>query len=265
MAKSTEVAVSETDAFELAADLADLVGADAGLGNENIGANDVAIPFLSILQKLSPQVDEDNAESNIEGAKAGMIFQNVNSYLYPSNVGVKVIPCAFDRNIIEWTPREKGGGLVNIHPTDTPLMREATPNEKNIPCLPNGNLLVDTAAHYVLHSTAGASDGPANEVWEPAIISMKSTAHKKSRLWNSLISQQVIPNSSQAAPRWLYIWTLTTVLEKKDQNSWYNWDIARSGIVTKELYLRAKKLNEQFSHGSPVAAGAAADGDEIPF
>ena len=254
--------MSEADAFELAEELRDLVQEDAGRGSENVTAQDIAIPFISILQKMSPECDEDSPD-RLPNAKPGMIFQNVNKIMWLRDEGLEVVPCAYDRKIIEWIPRESGGGLVAIHEMNTPLMKEAKPNDKKVPCLPNGHQLIDTSTHFVMYP------GPLGG-WEPAIISMKSTAQKKSRLWNSLIAQQVIPGTNQPAPRWLFKWRLTTSLETKDQNNWYNWEIARSGVVDKELYLRAKKLNSQFMQGA-LAAAAAGDGpvttveDEIPF
>ena len=48
---------------------------DAGAGMEGATAESFAIPFLGVLQKGSPQVDEASGVA-IEGAKAGMLFEN---------------------------------------------------------------------------------------------------------------------------------------------------------------------------------------------
>jgi hypothetical protein len=253
----TKNALAEADAFELAADLADLASEDAGRGSENVTSNDISIPYISILQALSPQVQEGTPEF-IMGAKAGHFFQNVNLYTYDGKTGVEVVPCAYDRKIIEWVPRDAGGGLVAVHDINTPLMQEARPNDKGVPTLPNGHNLIDTSTHYVLYKNPFG-------IWEPAVISMKSSAQKKSRLWNSLIAQQLIPGTDRPAPRWLFVWRLTTVLEQKDNNRWYNFEIAREVPVTKDVYLRAKAINEQFKRGALSAAGEAPDGDSIPF
>lgn len=249
----------EASAFELAAELAELATEDAGRGSENVTANDIAIPYLGILQKMSPECDEA-APEYLPTARPGMIFQNVNKMMWMRDEGVLVVPCAYDRKIVEWIPREAGGGLVAVHEMNTPLMREAKPNEKKVPCLANGHQLIDTSTHIVLYKSQLGG-------FEPAIISMKSTAQKKSRLWNSLIAQQVIPGTQQPAPRWLFTWRLTTVLEQKADQNWYNWEIERVGVVDMETYKRAKTINEQFKGGqiSSVAAGQQTLEDEIPF
>lgn len=253
----TKNALAEADAFELAADLADLAGEDAGKGSENVTSNDISIPYLSILQALSPQVQE-GAPEYIEGAKAGHFFQNVNFYTFDGKTGVEVVPCAYDRKILEWIPRDSGGGLVGVHDVNTHLLREATPNDKGVPTLPNGHNLIDTSTHYVLYKNPFG-------IWEPAVISMKSSAQKKSRLWNSLIAQQLIPGTDRPAPRWLFVWKLTTVLEQKDSNRWFNFEIARQNPVTKDLYLRAKAINEQFKAGQLSQRDERGDDDSIPF
>jgi hypothetical protein len=259
MAKKTEVALSEDDAFELSAEMAQMAQEDAGAGSEGVGTDDLAVPYINILQALSPQLDDDNS-AYIADAKRGYIFQNVNNVTWSGTDGIEVVPFAYERKVLEWIPREKGGGLVGVHPSNTGLLREATPNEKGVPTLENGNNLIDTSLQYVLY------ENPASGLWEPAVISMKSTAQKKSRLWNSLISQQMIPGTQNQAPRWLFVWKLTTVREEKDSNSWHNWEIARSRIVTADLYKRAKKLSEDHKNGLVRASQDSQDSiGEPPF
>jgi len=79
---------------------------DANIGLENITAQDLAIPFLALIQKTSPQIEE------IEGCKPGMIFNTVSNKLYKELI---VLPCGYKRSFVEWKPREKGGGYVGEH------------------------------------------------------------------------------------------------------------------------------------------------------
>lgn len=254
---ANEIELSEEEAFEMSAEMLGMAEADAGSGSENVSSDDLAVPYLSILQALSPQVDEDNAEY-IMGAKRGMFFQNVNMVTWSGTDGILVVPFAYERKIIEWIPRDNGGGLAGVHDLNTPLLKEAVNNERGVPCLSNGNNLVDTSQQYVLY------ENPASGMWEPAVISMKSSAQKKSRLWNSLISQQLIPGSTRQAPRWLFKWKLTTIREEKDGNSWHNFEIARAGVVDMEMYSKAKDLSEAFKKGQ-VRASDTGNPDETPF
>ena len=252
-----ELALSDEDAFDLAL----INPGDVGAGNENLTSQDIAIPYIGILQALSPQCTKGSPDY-IKGAEPGFYFQNVNLILWnPEETPLMIVPCAFDRVVNEWIPRDSGGGLVAVHPVNTPLLREAQPNDKGIPTLPNGHQLIDTATHYVLYLS------PISGKFEPAVISMKSTALKKSRLWNSLLTQQTIPNSDQPAPRWLYQWEFKTTLETKNDNRWFNFEIARGPLVNKETYFAAKKMYDGWKAGNVRAAAdsAPASDDEMPF
>lgn len=254
----TGTELTEAEAFEMAG-LEDLGLEDySGLGNENVGANDIQVPYLNILQKMSPQVDEDSPDY-IEGCKAGMLFQSVNKYRWNSDEGVEIIPVAYQRHVIEWVPREQGGGLVAVHPMSIMNDVDWALNDKNIPVRDdNGNLLVDTAQHVVMYRSLISGK------FEPAMVSMKSTNHKKSRLWNSLIAQQTIPGTDKQAPRWLFIWRAKTVREEKDGNSWYNWEFSRENVVDKETFLRCDKLHTAHKQGQ-VSGADNGEADEIPF
>ena len=54
---------------------------DAGSGLENIGAEDVTIPRLKILQAMSPEVNKHDGKY-VKGATTGDIINTVNSTLY---------------------------------------------------------------------------------------------------------------------------------------------------------------------------------------
>src|SRR4051812_47524770 len=55
--------------------------ADANAGLEGAKATDFAIPFIVVLQKGSPQVDEQSGQA-IEGARQGMLYNTVTGRLY---------------------------------------------------------------------------------------------------------------------------------------------------------------------------------------
>jgi len=87
---------------------------DANQGLGNLGMDDLAIPFLRILSDTSPQIKKRDP-LYIEGAESGMIYNTLTKEVYDGDAGVKVIPCAYQRQYIEWTDRGEGSGApVNI-------------------------------------------------------------------------------------------------------------------------------------------------------
>lgn len=206
---------------------------DAGLGGK-MGIRDIAIPFLYILQTNSPQCNPDNAKY-IKGATAGMLYLTVVEKVFEGReVGVTIVPCYYSRALVEWKPREAGGGIVASYPPDDAILTKATRNERGIPVLPNGNILVESAYHYVL-----IKDG---DTWHQAIMPLKSTALKTSRKLNSIISALTIPGTSKAAPRFLHTWKLRTVKEQKDTNVWSAPMLALDEVVTADAYHAARRF-----------------------
>jgi hypothetical protein len=270
----TDVAtVKENAQLPAGLDMDDLIR-DSGAGVAGMGMDDVAVPYLYILQQMSPQVDPDN-DAYVEGAKPGMFYNNVNEEIYEGREnGVIVIPCAYERKYVEWVDRDSGGGYVAEHDIDSGILSECTPNEKGIPVLKNGHLIVETAYHYVYMKN------PLTGVWEEIIIPMKSTMLKKSRRWNKTLMATLIPGTSNQAPRWLYPYRLRTVKETKNNNTWSNYDIERlPEMVTAEQYRACKAFAELFSKGLVTRAketdtGTVIDGsrsggsvpdEEMPF
>jgi hypothetical protein len=259
------------------ADFLSEIEADAGSGVQ-MSMADAAVPYLYILQSNSPQVNEDHA-LYVKGAKAGMFYNNVSGEAFDGREeGVVVIPCGYERKLVEWVDRDSGGGYVADHDVNGTIMSETKPDDRGRPRLASGNLIVETTYHYVfmLHPTEGN--------WERIIIPMKSTALKKSRRWNTALMSTLIPGTQKQAPRWLYPYRLKTVKEQKDNNTWSNFDITRlDQIVSPEQYRSAKLFAEQMQKGQVVrgnedhavsdAGGASggrvdtkpAEDDDIPF
>lgn len=255
MSKKNEIAVKEEQ--PLVAFASDMM-ADAGLGFENVSANDVAIPYLKILQALSPEL---RGVTKVAGAEEGLIINTVTGQLMKEG---RVIPCAFKKSYVEWTPREAGGGLVKEH-TDEKILERTKKNERGQDVLPNGNLIVTTAYHYVMV----VSDGG----FERALIAMSSTQLKKSRRWlGQMMSLQVkVGDKSFTPPPFSHSYHVGTGMETKDTNSWYGWLINDPLMVNdKGLYEAAKKFGADVTAGlvkvsEPPAEGAPTGEADVPY
>lgn len=250
-----EVAVAAST--QLAA-FADDMMADAGLGFENVSANDVAIPYLKVLQALSPEL---RGVTKIAGAEEGLIINTVTGQLMKE---ARIIPCAFKKSYVEWTPREAGGGLVKEH-TDEKILEKTKKNERNQDVLPNGNLIVTTAYHYVLVLADGG--------FERALIAMSSTQLKKSRRWlGQMMALQVkVGDKSFTPPPFSHSYHVGTGMETKDANSWYGWLINDPTMVQdRNIYEAAKKFGQDVTAGlvkvaEPPADAPAAGEDDVPY
>lgn len=253
------------EAAPLPAELMDDLYADASKGLAT-RIEEYAVPFLGLLQALSPQLDESSGQY-IETAKAGMIFNNVTGEAYDGKVGILVIPCAVQFKLIEWKPRDSGGGFVRAYSPDDPIGKTTRRDDKNRDILPNGNYLATTAQHYVLQLVS-------EDRIEKAVIAMTSTALKKSRRWNTLIASQKMRNPKTNAlftpPSYANVWRLSSVKESNNQGSWYNWEMELHGpVASRDIYSLAKEFETAISAGEVevkhTAQNPEGGSSDVPF
>ena len=210
---------------------------DASDGLADLTAQDYAIRYLVLLQKMSPQLDTHDV-------KAGQIWNTVTEQAVDS---LTVVPCAYNRNFVEWVPRDQGGGLVAVHQA-TSLPEHSKVDTKLI--TKAGNLLVETANHFVITiSDAGMDKG---------LITMTSTQLKKNRRWNSLMAGLKMKNGDgklYTPARYSHSYKLKSIQEKNEQGTWYGWDIEMVGPLSDQgIYATAKDFASQVNSGA-VQAG----------
>lgn len=235
-AENAEVAVKGNTAVALAVNFEQDVS-----GFEDMGQDDLALPFLRILTNMSPEIGE------VDGASPGMIYNSVTGELFDGKAGIEVIPCAYVRQYIEWAPRGQGsGGPANIYPaTSDILSRTHREPGDNRDYLDNGNYIENTANHYVMLID---KDGTPN----PALIVMKSTQLKKSRKWNSMMMSVKMKgaNGLFTPPMFSQVYRLTIQGESNDKGKWHGWEIERVGQVEDAgVYEMAKQFANSIGAG----------------
>lgn len=239
--KGTAVAVAEKPKGLVAqSDLASVLMEDMGLGTENAQKGDMSIPFLQLIQALSPQVDEQHPKY-VEGAKAGMLVNTVTGELYDirgEENGVRIIPVHFDKVYNEFVPRAAGGGFVKSHLSED----EAHANKRQ------DTEIVDTANHYVL-----VLDDEGNAQW--AVLSMTSTKLKISRKWVTRMKLLQVTDAASGKkftpPSFGTVWLLSSVPERNDKGSFHNFKVEFEGLVdSPELYAQAKAFRQALLEGA---------------
>jgi hypothetical protein len=259
--KTTEVAVQPQTQLPATADMA-MWQQDAGIGRESMSVQDMALPYYTLLQSLSPQVKK-SSPTRIDGAEEGDIYNTVSQELFAGEEGLVVIPCAFQKAWVEWAPRDSGGGFVASHQDDT-ILQSCTRNEVGFDIRQdNGNLIVATFYYYVMRLK---EDGG----FEFGIVSMARTALKKARKWNSLLSSLQVPGPQGPfnPPMFAQKFQLNAVPESNPKGDYYNWNVQFKGLVADAgTYATAKKFAESVRSGAvkvsaPPSAESSLDDDE---
>lgn len=235
-----------------------VLASDVGVGTENIRTEDMSVPFIYVLQPLSPEVNKRDG-AYIKGAEPGFILNKSFGKIYSGEDGVLIVPCHYSYRVTEWIPRASGGGFVADHGSNRELVR-ATPRDKATGrmVLPNGNELVDAAVFYCL----------ILEDMSRVVVPMSSTNWKPARQWNTTIASQRIQigNDLKPAPIYANVYRLTTVARQNEKGNWFAWDVAlEQGI--QNLKNVDKVLGEARAYYKAASAGAiqVKDDQDIPF
>jgi hypothetical protein len=234
--------------------------ADAGAGMENMGTEDLALPFLKVLSGNDPVLDDESVE-----ARKGDIYNTVTGIAYKGKDGVRVVPCAYQRRFIQWAPRGSGSGAPQAmyEPGQERPKTERSPEDnKEYVVGGEGEYIEETHQHFVLLLN---EDGSA----ETALIAMKSTQLKKSRKWNSMMASRSIQgaNGPFTPPRFSHIYHLKTIAEENSKGSWHGWEMSCEGVIENgDLYGRAKSFAESITAGDVVVKHTDDEnGADTPF
>ena len=251
--KTAEVAIMDENMF----------AADAGIGVSDLGSEDLAIPFLKVLQKMSDELDD------LDDAKAGDIYNTVTKDVVKGKAGVTVINCAYVLQFIEWEPRGTGTGAPHriYSSSDEIPQTERGDDNKDYVVGGSGRYLERTAQHYVLIIY---EDGMTQQ----ALLPMKSTQFKKSKQWNSAMRSLKMKDSKGnlfTPPRFSHVWKLETVPEENKNGSWHAWMISKDSVVSDpSVYAEAKQFAESILAGQVNVkhvreAEKAFSDEEVPF
>jgi hypothetical protein len=199
---------------ELAADIL----ADAGTTND-FRREDVAIPFLRILQPLSPECNKRDAKY-VDGAEAGMFLNTLTGDVYDGEAGIVFVPVYYTPSYVEWVPRKQGGGFVKDHGTNAAVLDACVRDAENRDLLPNGNEIVFSMLYY------GLLVHPETGHYQNVLLPLSSTQLKKAKKWNGLMASLQLPHPTQPGalfrPAMFYMaYRLTTREESNLKGSWY--------------------------------------------
>lgn len=218
-AKSTELATYD-------------YGSDGGAGFENQTSSDYSIPFITVLQQMSPQV-KDPDDGGIEGARPGMILNTVTGEIFTGKDGIEFIPALTQHTFVEWVPKDAGGGFVAVHQIDSPVVAQAKANSKEFGKLKlaNGNELVETFYVYGVVSHDG--------IEEMAVIAFTSTKIKVYKKFSTTINMFTVrlpDGRKQKPPLYAHSLKITTTKEKNTKGDFFNFSISpANGNVANSL------------------------------
>jgi hypothetical protein len=238
-------------------------GEDEGGGYEGQTTEEIQIPFLALLQALSPQVTEGDM-------KAGQLFNTVTEESYGDSV--LFVPSRREIAFVEWVPRDKGGGFVGRHEIGSEVViaakAAAGTRFRKLKHPDNGNDLMETIYLYgVLILDEGSR-------LEPVCVAFSSTKISEYRKYNTKVSMFTIlreDGSKIKPPRWGYLFKVGVRSQKNAKGTFFNFDfVPAEGSVKASLlrpedprYLAGKDLADMVSSGMAKAVEEAPEGEAV--
>gem|GEM_PF-1419421 len=202
--KAVATTPSSTGAVAMPFDFGEM----AGEGMENMTAADQAVPFIRILQALSPEVAKK--DSKIPGAEPGLLLDTVTRELHEDIV---IVPCITEHLYVEWRPRSQGGGFVGRCGLHDPVVAQCKKNEKGRLITPEGHELVET--FYLACMMLADSDDVV-----PAGFAMLAFTSSGIQPYKKSIGEL---RKFPGAPLFAHRLRVSTEEQSNSEGTWYNW------------------------------------------
>lgn len=207
-------------------------------GSEDVGARDMILPRVDVLQALSPQIKKSDP-NYIEGAEQGMVFNTVTGELYGSSINF--IPVLFRKEYVVWKLRKAGGGFCGAFPT-----MDAAEQFRASLQSPDDHECVESHQHFVMLLT--------DHGVEEAVFSMTKSKLKVSRALNTLIQIAGVDRFAKA-------YRLDAIETSSDKGDFWSFKAHPVGFVSKELYERGQGLYEMIKSGAADVDRSTPDTD----
>lgn len=254
-------------------------GTDAGAGFENQTMADLVLPFLGLIQALSPKVTNKVGDGGLEGAKTGMLHNSVTDELFEGDAGVEFIPASTKHLFVEWVPRKQGGGFVGIHQPEDEAVQKAVAGSSKFGKYstayaedgkPTGNDMVET---FYVYGVLVTSEGV-----QPCVMTFKSTAISVYKRWNTKVQMFC----KDKIPLFANRVRVSSVSQTNSEGTFCNYvlapfegDMASSLLPPDdERFTSAKEVKKMMDEGTATinhagaaeeAPGTGTESDDPPF
>lgn len=242
-------------------------GDDAGKGMD-VSQGERSLPFLKILQAQSPEVA--GPKGKVPGAEAGMFYNTATGELFKT---ITIVPAIRQHKIVEWRPRNEGGGIVSSTDVNDGIYPEYY-SAAVAKCEADGrkfgdfwtgvpkksNQLKETFYVFAVVLNNGESEGSV-------VVPFQSTAIQsyKKQFMRRILAVKGNP------PMYAFSVVLSTVSQTNDEGTWFNYEIAfpiDDNTVESMLapdsaaFIAGRSMNELVGVGTVTADEATASNDD---
>jgi hypothetical protein len=226
----------------------DFLKASAGEGFEDMKANAVSTPWISIMQ--------DKTRHVLDGLCPAGVWRNSSTgEVYGKTI--EVVPLAFK---VIWNEREEGTGntIANYDPGAFKPVYKPVKNGRGYPKMFNpetGNKVEETFLYAVIN--------PAKPHEGYSLLQANMGSISTFKRWNALLRSQRLPDGEEA-PIYAYSWFLSIGDEQaKNANGQLYFklaDVKRGEVISQKLCVIGIKPNRKLALSASLALAAPEDG-----
>lgn len=190
-------------------------------GTEDIGADEIRLPRLAIAQGLSLEMIPGDARY-IENLKLFDLFNDLTKEIYGSGP-ITFVPIRRDVRRIEFTPRDEGGGVVDMDvPAGDPRLKwtKSSPTVAKADVPPAATTFTEFIALLLR---------PGKKP-EPIVLSMKETNKFNRRAAKDLTTYIKLRNAAIYAG----LYTVSVKPEKNDKGTFGTFVVKNAGFIPKD-------------------------------
>ena len=233
-------------------DFSFLVGDKAGFEDLNIDV--MSLPFINILQDLSPQVKK-KSDNYVEGAEPGMFFNTGTKEVF-SYIDVTVIK--FEHTFLRWRPN-RGGYFGQFAPEEVLKMRQAGTVFEDV----DGSLVDGDGNEYQEAYTYYLVLWGENELPSLCLFSCTSSMLKEARRWNRELGTRRLPNGQPALP-YFSVYRLGIKELSNDKGSWYGFEFTWVNFVSPSMFEDVKAERKELPNRQVSYAALETTAAEVP-
>ena len=275
MAKSVKSDVTVTDTKSGAGLPVELMAEFEAHAGEGVSTSmdDQLIPYIGVVQPGSPQIKRGH-EKYMPEVKIGDILIPSIGRWWSGEQGITFVQAHMNQDVVEWTPRDQGGGIVNRFdemPKDARRVVDTENPQRQKMGSPRGNEYVHTRYHYgiIANGDEALGGNPLGPI--QGVIPLSSSGHSFSKKWTTLQNNIKLP-SGKIAPARARIWRLTTANRSKGGFDWMVLQAEDMGwLLDKTVYTASGQMYEAIISGKVRAEqgeGPATDpetDEDVPF
>jgi hypothetical protein len=202
-------------------------------GNRSFEKDELTIPFLKVLQPLTPQAQEGNPDY-VPGSKPGMFYNTSSTKLNDGKAGIICAVISHHKSYTQWLPER--GGLVKDWMDDEGWQALCEPDQRHVfnPVTKEGHNIVKGRNFYLFNINL------EDETYDPSVFAFTSTNLRTANRWSNFLNNDTFRAEGRiyVYPHYYRLYRFSTEFRSNAKGSWFTTKVEKLFIGGKQQNLQ---------------------------